>query len=422
MKENRRATATLDFYHPETGPNSCIVAAMMKITERTDSMLPLWRLGFRPFFLAGAAFAVIAIGLWLGVLAGIITDWQPAGGALAWHRHEMLFGFAMAIVAGFLLTAVQNWTATPGLAGRPLAGLALVWLAGRLVWLLDAPLWLLVPVDGAFLLLTAIVIGRQIWQVKQVRNYPVPGLLLLMAAANLLTLAGLASGNDAWQRQGVHAALWLLAALMGLIGGRVIPFFTQRGLMRSYQPTPVVALDRTAMGSAVVVALLTASGLSLTATPWMAIVFVVMGTSTAIRLARWYDKGIWGVPLLWSLHIAFAWLALAPLGMALWHLDIIATPSLPLHALTIGAMGGLILAMIARVTLGHTGRPLQPPAAMSWAFVALNVSALSRVLALPGVSSHILWLSGALWLIAFGLYLAYYARMLLTPRVDGMSG
>lgn len=402
--------------------DSCIVAGMMKITESTDAMLPLWRLGFRPFFLAGAAFAVIAIGLWLGILTGALSGWHPAGGTLAWHRHEMMFGFGIAIVAGFLLTAVQNWTATPGLAGRPLAGLALLWLAGRLVWLLDAPLWLLIPVDGAFLPLTALVIGRQLWQVKQTRNYPVAGLLLLMAAANTLALTGLAQDNDAWQRQGVHAALWLLAALMGLIGGRVVPFFTQRGLLRSSQPTPIVALDRTAMGSAVLVALLTASGLSLTATPWIAAVFLVMGISTAMRMARWYDKGIWGVPLLWSLHLAFAWLALAPLGMALWHLGLISTLSLPLHALTIGAMGGLILAMISRVTLGHTGRPLQPPAAMSWAFIALNVSALSRVLVLPGVSTHVLWLSGALWVIAFGLYLAYYARMLLTPRVDGMSG
>jgi len=393
---------------------------MMTITERTDAMLPLWRLGFRPFFLAGTAFAVIAIALWLGVLAGAITGWQPAGGTLAWHRHEMTFGFGIAIVAGFLLTAVQNWTATPGLAGRPLTGLALLWLAGRLVWLLDAPLWLLIPVDGAFLPLTALVIGRQLWRVKQKRNYPVVGLLLLMASANALVLTGLAQENDTWQRQGVHTALWFLAALMGLIGGRVVPFFT--GLLLSTPPAPNMALDRTAMGSAILAALLTASGLSLTATPWIAAVFLVMGISTAIRLARWYDKGIWGVPLLWSLHLAFAWLALAPLGMALWHLGLINTLGLPLHALTIGAMGGLILGMIARVTLGHTGRPLKPPAAMNWAFIALNVSALSRVVMLPGAPEHLLWLSGALWIIAFGLYLRHYARMLLTPRVDGMSG
>jgi uncharacterized protein involved in response to NO len=250
----------------------------------------------------------------------------------------------------------------------------------------------------------------------------VPGLLLLMAAANGLTLTGLALGDDDWQRQGVHAGLWLVAAMMGLIGGRVIPFFTQRGLLRQTQAPAILALDRTAMASAVLVAVLTALGFSLTPAPWMAAVFVVMGTSTLIRLARWYDHGIWSVPLLWSLHLAFFWLALAPLGMALWHLGLIDTLSLPLHALTIGAMSGLILGMIARVTLGHTGRPLQPPAAMSAAFIALNISAASRILMTAAAPSWLLWLSGAAWIVAFGLYLLYYARMLVTPRVDGMSG
>ncbi|MFP5431348.1 MAG: NnrS family protein, partial [Gammaproteobacteria bacterium] len=267
----------------------------MKITENTRSLFPLWRLGFRPFFLAGASFATLAILLWLAFLGGHLS-WQPAGGSLAWHRHEMMFGFAVAIVAGFLLTAVQNWTATPGLTGRPLALLAGVWLAGRLVWLLDAPLWLLVPVDAAFLPLTALAVGRQIVSVKQKRNYPVPGLLLLMAVANGVTLAGLVQDNDDWQRQGVHAGLWLVAAMMGLIGGRVIPFFTQRGLLRQAQAPAIPALDRIAMASAVGVALLTALGFSLSPSLWMAVVFVVMGVSTLIRLARWQDRGIWGVP------------------------------------------------------------------------------------------------------------------------------
>ena len=393
----------------------------MKITENTRTLFPLWRLGSRPFFLGGAGFATLAILLWLAFLGGVL-HWQPAGGMLAWHRHEMMFGFAAAIVAGFLLTAVQNWTATPGLTGRPLAVLAGIWLAGRLAWLLGAPLWLLVPVDVAFLPLAAIVVGRQIFSVKQIRNYPVPILLLLMTAANSVTLAGLVQGDDELQRQGVHAGLWLVAAMMGLIGGRVIPFFTQRGLMRKTQAPAIPALDRVAMGSAVLAAVLTAAGQTLTPSPWMAIVFAVMGISTLIRMARWQDRGIWGVPLLWSLHLAFLWLALAPLGMALWHLGIIDSLSLPLHALTIGAMGGLILAMIARVTLGHTGRPLQPPAAMSVAFIALNASALSRVMMSTGASSWLLWLSGALWILAFGLYLFYYARMLFEPRIDGMSG
>ena len=217
----------------------------MQVLDRRKAMaiVPLLRLAFRPFFLAGCGLAVLAVPVWLAALTGTLGDWQPAGGWLAWHRHELLFGFGLAIIAGFLLTAVQTWTGQPGLSGRPLAGLAVLWLAGRLAWLTNVPWPLLVLLELAFPLLVAVLMGRTLWRVRQKRNYPVVMVLLLLAAADGLAMYGLVQGNDGWQRQGVLGGIWLVAAMMGLIGGRVIPFFTQRGLGRVEAVAPWPWLD-----------------------------------------------------------------------------------------------------------------------------------------------------------------------------------
>ncbi len=176
---------------------------------------PIWRLGFRPFFLFGSAFALVAVLIWLAALRGHAGSWHPAGGWLAWHRHEMVFGFGGAIIAGFLLTAVQNWTGNPGLRGRSLAGLVLLWLAARLAWLAGVPLILLIPLELAFLPAVAGLLGRSLWRVRQRGNYPVVVVLTLLAAADVLAVCGLAADNQALQRQGVLAALWLAALCWG---------------------------------------------------------------------------------------------------------------------------------------------------------------------------------------------------------------
>ncbi len=236
----------------------------MQVLDRSRLMAipPIWRLGFRPFFLGGALFAVLAIALWLAALAGLWSGWQPVGGWLAWHRHEMLFGFGVAIIAGFLLTAVQTWTGVPGLQGKPLALLAGLWLAARLAWLFDAPLALLLVLQLSFLPLLAWAIGRSLWRVRQKRNYPVVGLLLLLTLADALVLLGLFEGNDDWQRRASIAALWLIAGMMNLIGGRVIPFFTQRGLGRQQQVPAIAWLDNGILLGCVLVALLRARAAS----------------------------------------------------------------------------------------------------------------------------------------------------------------
>jgi len=392
----------------------------MQLLDRSRALAitPLWRLGFRPFFLAGALLALLAVALWAAVLQGLLASPQVPGGLLAWHRHEMPFGFGLAIIAGFLLTAVQTWTDRPGLSGRPLIVLFGLWLAARLAWFAPVPLGVLIALQLAFVALLIAQMARQLIAARQRNNYPILLVLSLLGLCQALTLAGLAWGDDALQRRGALAALWLIAVLLSLIGGRVIPFFTQRGLGRVKAFAAQPWLDRLLLACGVLVAALFASGHNLQASWWLAAPFIVLSALHGLRLWRWHLPGIWRVPLLWSLHLAYAWLLLATLGMAAWHLGWLTQSSLASHALAVGAMGGLILAMMARVSLGHTGRALQPPKAMAWAFGLLNLGALIRVTAGGGW----LWLAALCWGVAFALFAWYYAPMLCQARVDGHQG
>jgi uncharacterized protein involved in response to NO len=396
----------------------------MQVLERRKAMAipPLLRLAFRPFFLAGCLLAVLAIPLWLAAFSGLMGNWQPAGGWLGWHRHELLFGFGLAIIAGFLLTAVQTWSGRPGLSGTPLAALALLWLSARLAWLVNAPWPLLAVLELAFPLAVALLMGVTLWKVRQTRNYPIVLVLLLLAVADGQSLYGRVEGHEGWQRQGVLTGLWLVAAMMGLIGGRVIPFFTQRGLRRAEGVVAWPWLDRLLLVGSLLVAVLYAVGPALNPSAWVGVLFAALAAGYLLRLLRWHDRALWRVPLLWSLHLAYGWLALACLGMALWHLGVPINPSLAVHCLTIGAMGGLVLAMIARVTLGHTGRALEPPSGMTLAFILLNLACLCRVLLIVFFPLLALWLAGVCWALAFALYVWRYGPMLLRARVDGHPG
>ncbi|WP_411380620.1 NnrS family protein [Pseudomonas sp. MPB26] len=396
----------------------------MQVLDRRKAMsiTPLFRLAFRPFFLGACGLAALAIPLWLLALGGGAGTWQPAGGWLAWHRHELLFGFGLAIIAGFLLTAVQTWTGRPGVSGTPLALLAALWLAARLGWLLDAPWPLLALMELSFPLAVAGVMGWTLWKVRQTRNYPIVLVLVLLTVADGLSLHGLLRHDEGGQRVAVLTGLWLVAAMMGLIGGRVIPFFTQRGLGRVNPVKPWPWLDRLLLGGSILVALLYACGWALFPSHWTGALFAALGLGHLLCLSRWHDRGLWRVPLLWSLHLAYVWLAVACLGMALWHFGAPLNPSLAVHALTIGAMAGLILAMIARVSLGHTGRPLQPPSGMTLAFVLLNLACVCRVVLVLAWPSAALWLAGLCWSVGLGLYLWRYGPMLWRARVDGHPG
>lgn len=396
----------------------------MNVIDRRQALAvtPFFRLGFRPFFLLGSVLAMLAIPLWIMGLNGWFADWQPTGGWLAWHRHELLFGFAAAIIAGFLLTAVQTWTGFPGLSGKPLMVLTALWIAARVAWLVGAPVWCVVLLDGLFLPLVAAQMARSVWPVRQVRNYPLVVILVLLAIANGVTLYGIATGNDQLQRQATIGGVWFVAALMSMIGGRVIPFFTQRGLLRKDGVTPWPKLDWAILVGTALLSVTLMFGWAMQTNSLIGIAFACLGVAHLIRIVRWYDAGIWHVPLLWSLHIANAWIGVACIAMALWHFSVLANMSLAVHALTVGAMGGLILGMIARVTLGHTGRQLEPPKYMTWAFVLFNLGALSRVVLVDWAYMPGLWLAAMCWALSFAAYVWGYGPMLWCARVDGHPG
>lgn len=396
----------------------------MQLTDRSRALgiPPFWRLGFRPFFFFGCLLAAIAVPLWLLALNGVMGSWQPTGGWLAWHRHELLFGFAGAIVAGFLLTAVQTWTGTPGLSGRLLLGLTVLWLLARLSWFVPLPTPLFVLLNAVFFPLVAAQMARSVWPVRQVRNYPLVLILLVLALLELLVLIGVATGNESLQRQAVIGGLWAVGAVMSLIGGRVIPFFTQRGLLRQHGVKAWPWLEHALLYGTLLLVLAFATGFAMRQGIVMAILFALLAVGHLIRLLRWYDHGVWRVPLLWSLHVAYLWFVLAYAAMVLWNLSLLSNLSIAVHVLTVGAMSGLILAMIARVTLGHTGRMLSPPRAMIAGFVLFNLGALSRVFLVEFNYQAGLGVASLFWSLSFAIYLVCYGPMLWRARVDGAPG
>lgn len=396
----------------------------MQVIDRRKalSIPPMWRLAFRPFFLAGSFFAMLAIPLWVATWTGIWPGFQPTGGWLSWHRHEMLFGFAMAIVAGFLLTAGQTWTGQPGVSGKKLMVLAGVWLLARLGWLFGLPLALMIPLDLMFMFgLTGLMV-RMLWVVRQKRNYPIIAVLTLMISANVMVLCGIALSDDGLQRQGTLAGLWLVATLMSIIGGRVIPFFTQRGLGHTTAVKPLGWLDVALPVGSGLIAVFYAAGVALQQNRLLGVLFLAIAAGHLLRLVRWHDAAIWRVPLLWSLYLAMLWLVVAAAGLALWNFGLLDSSSPSLHALSVGSMSGLILAMIARVTLGHTGRSLALPSGIIGAFVLLNLGAASRVFLSGQWPIMGLWLAAICWAVAFALYIWRYAPMLVSARVDGNPG
>ena len=390
---------------------------------RPAAGVPLLRLGFRPFFLGGALFAVLAVGLWAAAYAGWLGGLAPRGSWLIWHMHEMPFGFAVTVIAGFLLTAVQAWTGSPGLRGRWLAAVFALWLAARIGWLWPGLPWpVLVALELAFLPAVAVRVGWQLGRVGQRRNYPLVALLVLLTLLDALALGALAAGDFEWLRRAVWAALWLIGTVIAIVGGRVIPLFTASGLHLPAPLAPRRWLEALAHGGLPLLAGLALAGVGLAPDMRLAPLFLLLGIAHALRLARWFRPGVLRVPLLWSLHLAYAWLVAALLGLAAWHLGLPILGSAALHLFTIGTIGGLILAMMARVSLGHTGRALQPPALMSLAFGAVAVAAAVRA-GLAGVAPRLaVAVSAALWCLGFGLFVYCYGPMLWRARVDGGPG
>lgn len=388
---------------------------ILNIDEPANKQFPLalFRLGFRPFFLGASLFGLLSLLLWGALLSGQVPL-TPHTNPLWWHGHEMLFGFTGAVIAGFLLTAVQNWTGVPGIRGWPLLLLWCLWLAPRLL-LLDAgiaPFTLVMLLDLAFFPVTALLLGLAVIRVKQWRNLVFVPLLLLLFGANLLSYLGLEQPGLA--QKALQAAALLVILLVALLGGRVIPFFTERATdFNRKEPNPILEALSFASLSLMIISLFLPY-------PWLTQALALLaGTALLLRWARWGWRASLKVPLLWSLHLSYLCI---PIGLLI--IGVSGQMMLGFHALTVGGMGGMILAMMARVSLGHSGRPLQIAWPMIPAFGLILLAAILRVTAaiVPQVSQILLMGAILCWLMAFATFVLLYAPILCRARLDGRPG
>ena len=377
----------------------------------------LWQLGFRPFYLLASMFAALSIGLWALQFAGWLG--RPYLQGPMWHAHEMLFGFTLAVVVGFLFTAGRNWSGRPTPTGVPLMALAALWVAGRVLVLTPFG-WAAAIVNVAFPLAAGIALAIPFIAARNKRNYFFIALLLLMAAAVLgVHLAQLGVTQlPGWI--GIQVALDGVLFIMAVMGGRVIPMFTNNSIAGA-KASRRAWLEKATLGTTLALLLadvLQLHGLLLT---------TLTGLCAAAHLARWALWQPWKTgraPLVWVLHMAYFWI---PVHLALRGMAEIGwvTPSVAIHALTVGAIGGLIIGMMTRTALGHTGRPLKAGRADVACYLLVLAAALIRVLvpliAPAQIVNSVLW-SAALWSGGFALYAVSYWPVLTRVRIDGKPG
>lgn len=379
----------------------------------------LFALGFRPFYLLASVFAIVAVLLWLLYFTGAVHTGGYLRG-IFWHSHEMVFGFALAVMAGFLLTAVRNWTGLPTPTGTGLAALAVLWIAGRAL-IVTGPPMLAAVVDVLFVPALLIAIAVPIVKSRNGRNYKIVGLLLLVGLTNIVYHLASHGPLPAWLAYTtVIIAIDLITLIYAIVASRVIPAFT-RNAIRGSEPRLVGWLEFLAFASLIAIIVLRVVG-DWVPVPAMAptILMVVAAVTHATRLSLWQPQTTAGNTLLWMLPVAYSWLPIALLLRALAQYSIVAE-AVWIHALTMGAISSLMLAMMMRSSLGHTGRSLVASGADMSAYLILQLAAIIRVCAGAFPDAYYrptVIVSGAMWVLAFVVFVARYGPMLFRPRVD----
>jgi uncharacterized protein involved in response to NO len=386
--------------------------------HRAESLRTFLSYAFRPFFLAAAGWSAIAIALWIATLTAglrLPTRFDP----LNWHIHEMLFGFVLAAVAGFLLTAIPNWTGRRPVSGALLGSLVGLWLLARIdamacEWV--AP-WLAISIDIGFPLALAVVVAGEIIAARNRRNYPIIAPVVVLGAANLLMDLSL-EGFGVLGSYGWRLALAAILILVSVIGGRIVPTFTRNWLLHRRKDgllSPTGVIDRASLG------VLHAALMVWVFIPTASITGFILLAGAALnlwRLLRWRGTETRSEPLLLILHIGYGWLVLGVAALGVATLDTTFPLSAAIHALTAGAIGTMILAVMTRVTRGHTGRELTADIATNVIYGLVILAAAVRVAAtLDGDARALLLASAALWISAFGLFVVRYAPLVLRPRV-----
>jgi uncharacterized protein involved in response to NO len=377
----------------------------------------LFALGFRPFYLVASVFASVSVFLWIGDYAGLLPSIY--GRDPVWHAHEMIYGYTIAVIVGFLFTAGRNWTNQPTPQGPLLVSFVVLWLAGRLVvltpWITAAAV-----VNAAFPITAGMALAVPFLRSRNSRNYFFVGLLFLIGVADFVVHLAHA-GTVAWPaRAGLLAGLDIVLFIMAVMGGRVIPMFTNNAI-RGADSVRKPLLEKLALGS--LVALFAADALQLPALV-VATITAVAALSHASRLALWKPWRTRGVPLVWILHAGYGWIVIHLALRALVELQWV-PGSVAVHALTVGAIGSLTIGMMTRTAKGHTGRPLVASKAEVVCYGLVEAAAVVRVfgaMLMPSQYVGIVVVSGLFWAAAFGLYAVLYWSVLSRPRLDGKPG
>jgi uncharacterized protein involved in response to NO len=385
----------------------------------------LFAYGFRPFFLGSALAALVLVPWWAASFAfglPLATGWAPT----LWHAHEMLYGFIGAAIAGFLLTAVPSWTGRRGYAGVPLAALAALWLAGRLLIATSAswPAALIAGVDLAFLPLLALMLVPPLLRERN-RNAPLLAVLAALWLANVVFHVQLGRLDATRALAALRVGIDVVLVLVTVIGGRIVPAFTASGLRASGDEAPLRAWRGTTPVAVVLMLVVTLVDAWRPDGRVAAVLALAVAFAQAARLAQWRSLRTHAVPLVWVLHIGYAWLVLGFALKALALLTGAAAGAFWLHALTVGAASTMIVAVMTRATLGHTGRALVAPAGATVGYALLTAAAVVRVFGLlwwPRSYPAVIVLAALLWTGAFAWFAAVYGPMLLAPRVDGRPG
>jgi uncharacterized protein involved in response to NO len=401
---------------------------MMQIldNEKEQRILPIFRLAFRPFFLGASIFSAIAMLVWALFWSGKVdVSMLMYGSPIWWHSHEMLIGFTGAIIIGFLLTAVQNWTGNPGVRGWPLASIFILWAIARIGLLFGTANIIWMIIDLAWVPLATYFLAKPLIQRKQWNNLFFVPLLLLMTLLNAY-LHFMVLGFADFDLRGVSlSVVTVISVIVLVVGGRVIPFFTWRGTDTA-QITRVNAIELLAMIPSWLllanVLLPLPNAVNQVTLPAL---FFATGLTHLIRFVRWRTFQTLKTPLLWSLHAAYFFMIIGMFMLGLHFLTGDISYSVALHFITVGGIGCMIIAMISRVSLGHTGRSLQAGRWIIVAFLSLIIATLVRtvmVLLMPTMILNSYVISAVLWAVAFTIFSIVYFPILTKPRVDGRPG
>lgn len=378
---------------------------------------PLWRLGFRPFYLLAAVFAALSVPLWIAQYYGWLSVFPHVG--LSWHMHEMVFGMVIAVVIGFLYTAGRNWTGLWTPRKTHLAALAALWLAGRIA-MLTAPAGVAAAIDLLFLPFAAWPLYRVLQQSGNKRNLFLAGLLGLLTIANIVFHGAVLGWIAVAPALPIQAAILIVVVIESVIGARVIPMFTANGAPGT---KPIVHPKRDKIALALMASASLAWVFGLPA-PAIAALASAAACAVLLRLAGWKPHRTLHVPLLWILHLSYGWIPIGFFLLALAALNVVSA-SAAFHALTVGSMAGLIIGMMTRTSLGHTGRPLASGRAELAMYVLIQAGAFARVWAaidMGAMHNSALIASTVCWSIAFLLYVVVYGPYLVRPRLDGREG